>query len=275
MSERFTPSAISRLWFVPFFAPLLALQPASANAAEEPLPARQQPAASQQPGSFTPFVKRRMVPPPKTLDPYIIPKINGEAGAAPRVGASLGATWGIAQGLALDIQTAPFYVSPGSGSDQHRVTLTGQLINTPSFQVGGSILTTLDTTEGPFFHTVQPGVPIIIGVSERLRIDTGAQVPVTSGKIGVRVPVTVAVQLTTHVHGAATSALYVRDIDDARATTTIPLGFTLGYSAGADQANLGVVPYFQFNRFYTPATGKVETGSFSGGVIVDVPVNLP
>jgi hypothetical protein len=211
------------------------------------------------------------------LDPYITPVITGQAGNPPAVGASIGATWGIASGVHLDAQTAPLYVvPPRQGPGQHRLTLTGQFINTRHFKLGASLQTMLDTSgQGPLFNTVQPGLPVILGVSEHLRIDTGAQVPVTSGKIGFRVPLGVYVQLTERVHGGATSALSVQDVRDARATTTIPLGFTLGYSGTEEQANLGVAPYFLFTQFYTPAAAKVDPSVFSGGVIVDVPIKLP
>jgi hypothetical protein len=214
-----------------------------------------------------------MMMPKGVLDPYVIPTLGGEPGQPPRIGVGVGTLWGITRDLHADLQLGPFY---GSGiSDPHRLTFTGRLVNTPSFQLGASLATWVDTAhQGIRLDTIQPGLPMILELPG-VRIDTGVHLPISSGKPGLRVPVNVSVQLGRHVHAGTTSTVDVKDLNDPQGTMTVPLGFALGYDASAEDGSFGLSPYFRWTEFYKPSTGVVNTSTFVGGVVIDVPVTLP
>ena len=227
----------------------------------------------------TPMVERGLILPLGLLDPYVGPFVDRPPGGDKlRMGASFGALWGFWPEMHVDVQIGPNYLTSRAPPGMSRVTVTGRFVKSRPLDVGASVMAVFDpNTRHDFLSYIQPGLPAIVRPNERLRVDTGVFVPlypIGERRIGLRVPFNVYVQVTDRYHVGATSVLVVSDLQGPRTTSTLPFGFTGGYSAGPELAFLAVSPYLTWTNFYTPSTGAVDTRAFVAGVITDFIIDL-
>lgn len=225
------------------------------------------------------MVQRGLILPPGLLDPYVSPFIELPADKYDyRFGTSIGTLWGIVPEVHVDIQIGPYYIGREPPPGTNRVTLTGRFVKTRPVDLGASFMTVFDPNPShPFVSYVQPGLPAILRPNKHLRIDTGVYVPwypTTDSHLGIRVPLNVYVQLADRFHVGAAGVLVVSDLRDPHATTSVPFGFTGGYSAGPELDFLALTPYVTWTRFYSPATGALDTRSFVAGLIADFIIDL-
>ncbi len=206
------------------------------------------------------------------------PAIERRVGlGAVRMGTTVGALWGIMPELHADFQMTPFYL-PMDARGTSRVTIARRFIKTHPIEVGVNWVTMFDHAAPNFIGYVQPGTVVILRPNQHLRIDTGMQLSLyttADPHFGLRLPVSVYLQITDGIHCGSTSALFIADVRDSQKTASIPLGLTAGYSAGPELNFLAITPYVSWTNFYTPANGVVDTLSFVAGFIADFTIRLP
>jgi hypothetical protein len=231
------------------------------------------------PSGPTPMVKRGLILPPHMLDVYLTPTIERPVGGDNhRIGATLGALWGIVPELHADFQVTPYYFNVPSAPGTGRISITGRFVKTQPVDVGIGVVTMFDGSNPNFVSYVQPTVPAILRVNERLRVDIAMQVPLYTAAdphFGFRVPGSVYLQITDRIHCGATSALAMTDLRNPVKTTSIPFGLTAGYSAGPELGFAAFTPYITWTNFYTPAGGALDTKSFAAGIIADIAAPVP
>jgi hypothetical protein len=228
------------------------------------------------PSGPTPMVKRGLILPSRMLDVYLTPTIERPVGGDNhRIGATLGALWGIVPELHADFQVTPFYFNAPSAPGTGRIAITGRFVKTQPVDVGIGVITMFDAGNPNF---VQPNVPAIFRVNDRLRVDIAMQVPLYAAAdphFGFRVPGSVYLQINDRIHCGATSAVAITDLRNPLTTTSIPFGLTAGYSAGPELGFAAFTPYITWTNFYTPSGGAVDTKSFVAGFIADIAAPVP
>jgi hypothetical protein len=233
----------------------------------------------KKPSGPTPMVKRGLILPPRLLDVYLTPMVERPVGDDNRrIGATLGALVGVAPELHADFQVTPFYFNAPSAAGTGRITITGRFVKTQPVDLGLSVITMFDASNPKFVNYVQPSVPAILRVNERLRVDVAVQVPLYTTEdphFGFRVPGSVYLQITDRIHCGATSAIAITDLRNPPTTTSVPFGLTAGYSAGPELGFAAFTPYITWTNFYTPAGGAVDTKSFTAGIIADIAAPIP
>jgi hypothetical protein len=233
----------------------------------------------QKPNGPTPMVKRGLILPPRLLDVYLTPTVERPVGEDNRrIGATLGALLGVAPEFHADFQVTPFYFNAPSAPGTGRIAITGRFIKTQPIDVGVGVTTMFDMSNPNFVSFVQPNVPAILRVNERLRMDIAMQVPLyttADPHFGFRVPGSVYLQITDRIHCGATSSLAIADLRNPLATTSIPFGLTAGYSAGPELGFAAFTPYITWTNFYTPAGSAMDTKSFAAGIILDIAAPVP
>ncbi|MDC3962432.1 hypothetical protein KEG38_51920 [Polyangium jinanense] len=231
------------------------------------------------PSGPTPMVQRGLILPTGLLDPYVSPLVEHPIGKDYyRMGTSFGTLWGIVPEMHVDIQIGPYYIGQEPPPGTNRITFTGRYLKTRPLDLGASFMAVFDPNpRHPFVSYVQPGLPALIRPNKRLRIDSGVFVPwypTTDSHLGLRVPLNVYVQIVDRFHVGGASALVVSDLRDPHGTTSVPFGFTGGYSAGPELDFLALTPYVTWTRFYSTATGALDTRSFVAGLVVDFIIDL-
>lgn len=233
----------------------------------------------KKPSAPTPMVQRGLILPPRMLDVYMTPLIERPVGVeSRRTSATVGVLWGIIPELHAELQIVPFYVNPYLTSGNGRVSITGRILKTRPVDLGVGMTVFFDGSTPDLIGYVQPSIPAIFRVNDRLRVDIGAQMPfypTTDPHFGFRIPATVFLQINNHIHLGSTSSLFISDLRTPQKTTSIPIGLTAGYSAGPELGFAAFTPYITWTNFYTPATSAVDTRSFTAGIIADIAFPIP
>ena len=224
------------------------------------------------------MVRRGLILPSRMIDVYTQPFVERPVGSdVLRAAPSFGALWGVSPEWHADFQLTPFYL-PNHTAGPGRLAITHRLIKTTPFDLGVAFTAAFDPTTPNFIGYIQPGIATIYRTKGPVRIDSGVQVPLYTSPDahwGVRLPVAVYFQISPRVHCGSTGALVISDLRDARSTTSFPLGFTFGYSAGPELDFAAFTPYITWTNFYVPATGIFDTKSFVAGIIADVAFEVP
>jgi hypothetical protein len=224
------------------------------------------------------MVKRGLILPPHLVDVYVTPLLERPIGVENRrMSATMGLLWGIAPEIQAEFQIVPFYVGPHLTPGTGRVAMTGRLIKTKPVDLGVGMAVFFDGST-PNLIMIQPSVPAILRINDRLRVDIAAQMPfypTTDPHFGFRIPAAVYLQITNHVHLGSTSSIFISDVRTAQTTTSIPFGLTAGYSAGPELGFAAFTPYITWTNFYTPAGNALDTRAFTAGVIADIAFPIP
>ncbi len=146
-------------------------------------------------------------------------------------------------------------------------------------EVGGSLDFGISTVPNSSGLIITPGVPLRLHVGKRMRIDTGAYVPISrltgtattrtlppatlpadvfTTTAGLSVPVSLLYDLTEPLHIGASSAFAVADVSRWSATASIPVSLFTGYAvAGKDGPLLDIDPFLAFPTLLTPGDSQV------------------
>ncbi|MDI3283876.1 hypothetical protein [Polyangium sp. 15x6] len=84
------------------------------------------------------------------------------------------------------------------------------------------------------------------------------------------IPIRAHLPLSRHVEVRLDSGLEVKKLGEAPAA--VPLGIALRYKASRSLGGWFVLPHISGPQLYTPQTGRVDTGTFSVGVILGIPL---
>jgi len=168
-----------------------------------------------------------------------------------------------------------------------------------STEIAGSLTGRVFTVPGLSGGAIIPSLPIRVHATERVRVDVvptvnveiatqspspgpvivGGGVPVPSGAaprtsanaVRVDVPVSALYNLTEAFDVGVTSGLTIYDVNNADATTGIPLGGFLGYTiAGAHGPIADIDPYFTFPYLLMPLRRSSTTDANQYVVGLDV-----
>ncbi|MDC0744651.1 hypothetical protein [Polyangium mundeleinium] len=229
-----------------------------ASKTERAAPSKKPPA-----GSFLLF-------PPGVVVPYASTSIDGAPSGERQIDLGLGVVWGAADDLQIEAHLGPIHLGPAQGQGPHRLVLTRGFLHTRRFELGGSLSMSLDTSPRiPVVSTVQPGLVAAAGAEERLWFDAGIHLPISTGpapRLGLSLPIRAHVPLSRRVEVRLDSGLEVNQLGESAAA--VPLGIALRYRA----RRFFVLPYVSGPQFYTPATGRVDAGTFSAGILVGIPL---
>jgi len=210
---------------------------------------------------------------------------------------SAGASFGVLDDLTVRAQVLPLQLAGPAGTGFHYGQATGLLgvdnvgpgvgatyrFLKGKFELGGSLDANIITVSGTSGVVLQPGVPAHIHITEALRIDTGAYLPLTfasvsvlgpsasHNSVGLAIPGSVLYDITEAIHVGGGTGFEIVDFSDAGHTVAVPLGVFGGYAiAGKNGPILDIDPFFWFPAFLTPgAPGSATgTGLYTVGVSV-------
>jgi hypothetical protein len=164
-------------------------------------------------------------------------------------------------------------------------------------ELGGSLDLSIITREFNSGVAITPGVPVRIHASKKIRIDTGAYLPITrsspsgglaglgaaadpglnplyGSKTGLTVPVSALYDITEPLHVGLATALQIKALGDAGHSTAVPLGVFAGYAIeGKEGPILDIDPFVTFPGLiaapdaYATERGEVIVGVGVGGFL--------
>jgi hypothetical protein len=218
--------------------------------------------------SFTPYADRDMSVGPGSL--YWMLSVSGtraEAPAHPSFGVNMGIGTGIVERLWAEAYLGMLALAPEARWSEPKVGLLFQLANTYPFEIDTAAYVTFDLWRGRVVERIDPGVILVFRAGHRVRLDTGAYVPLSLDEkiaLGLNIPARLVVQLTPHVHVGMTTGASLPDLMYPRRAVAVPLGFLAGYSAPlGGGVTVTVSPGFSWPTFITPGSADpVHTRAF-------------
>jgi hypothetical protein len=148
-----------------------------------------------------------------------------------RASMSLGIGVGLTDRITLDGSLGTLSFAPGLRYSHPQVGIWFGLVDRPALEIDATAHVVFGLGNEKVLHAVEPGALAILRLGDRVRIDTGAYVPVSmedGGPTGLRVPINLAIQLGRYLHVAVSSGVTLTRVADGR--PTIPLGVTIGGS---------------------------------------------
>jgi hypothetical protein len=242
-------------------APATATAPATPTA---PATAPATTAAPAPPARYTPYVDRgQSLPAPYA---YAAPGLTAtlRTGKPTLLEASLAGGVGLTSHLWVDGTLGTLALTPRLSFHSVQIGPNALLVDTPAFELDVTTHVTIGAEDGRPIEQIEPGVFSVIHAGHTLRFDAGLFVDANPGPtttFGVRVPVSVAFQLTDHVYGIVNSGVTVGDFADTAKTTAIPAGLTLGWGdrvgRGAHPLGFGVLPSISFPELIKPGAAEL------------------
>jgi hypothetical protein len=217
---------------------------------------------------FTPYVDRDMSIGPGSL--YWMLSFSGtraEAPARSSFGVNMGVGTGIVERLWAEAYLGTLALAPEARWSEPRVGLLYQIANTYPFEIDTAAYVTFDLWRGRVVERVDPGVILVFRSGHRVRLDTGAYIPLSFDKkiaLGLNIPARLIVQLAPPVHVGMTTGASFPDLAYFGRSATVPLGLLAGYSAPlGGGATVTVMPAFSWPTFFTPGSADpVHTRAF-------------
>ncbi len=216
------------------------------------------------PARYTPYVDRgNAVPAPFAYgQPGITVTLRGDKPTV--VEGSLGFAVGITSRVWVDGSLGTLKVAPELHYHSVQVGPNAVLVDTPAFELDATLHVTFASDGGRPVEQIEPGVFAIARAAHRVRVDTGVFFdgnPGADTTFGLKVPVTVTLQLTAHTFASVSTGVTVGGFADAAGTTAIPAGVTLGWGDrfGRTEHPVGVLvmPSILFPELVKP--GAAET----------------
>jgi hypothetical protein len=226
---------------------------------------------------FTPYTKRTAGMPAGLLIPNLKTSITSQPDTDAALEMDLGAALGLTDRLSADATLVPLVLTPRFRYGNPRFGVTYKLATSKPFDVAATVHITFNTSRGSAIRPLEPGVLMILRFDPNLRVDTGAYVPITIGRksaMDVRIPASVAVQLTSRIHAGVNTGITVKDITRPERTGAIPLGFSGGYSTAVSRGVVvDVLPFISWPNFIASG-GKqtVHPNHFVVGVVTNLTV---
>jgi hypothetical protein len=215
------------------------------------------------PARYTPYIERgNAVPAPYA---YAAPAFTAtvRAGKPTVLEAGLGGGLGLTSHLWLDGSLGTLKMTPTLGYHSFQIGPNALLVDTPAFELDATFHVSFPADDGRPVEQLEPGLLSVVHLAQ-LRLDTGLYIDANPGPtttFGLKVPVSVAFQLTSHVFGVVNTGVTVGSFDDTAGTTAIPVGLTLGWGdrigRGARPIGVGLLPSISFPELIKP--GARET----------------
>jgi hypothetical protein len=209
----------------------------------------------------------------------------GVAGRETLAGINLGASFGITKDLEVGAFVLPLQFSPtvsyGSGTEPaSNLQLFGtyRFFHNKQIEVGGRLRAYIITDLGVGAQFT-PSVPLLVHLSQKLRLDVEVAVPISALKgvgvhLGLNVPVALSIDIIEPLHIGARTGLQIDDLGGGSVGKRfyVPLGLFAGYALGGKKPFLDIDGFFQFNHFAAPGSGagadKIVAGDFQTGLAV-------
>jgi hypothetical protein len=216
-------------------------------------------AAPASPPRYTPYVDRgNALPAPYAYgQPGIAATL--QPGKPALIEGSLGFGVGLTSHVFVDGSVGTLAMAPGVGFHSLQIGPNLLLVDTPPFELVATTHVSLFANDGRPVEQIEPGLLAVVRSAHQLRLDAGLYVDANPGPtptFGLRVPLSVAFQLSSHVYAAVTTGVTVGSFADNAGTTAIPAGLTLGwgdrFGEGPHRVGVAVVPSIVFPALLTP-----------------------
>jgi hypothetical protein len=218
-----------------------------------PRPSRAEPSPK-----YTPYVDRGQSLPA----PYVYGALSWSAivrpGQPTQLEESLGGGVGITSTFWIDGSVGTLRVLPALVFHSAQIGPNVLLVDTTAFELEGTLHVSFVADDGRPVEQVEPGLYGVLRAGHRLRVDAGLFLDASPGPtatFGLRFPLDLAFQITTHVHAVVNTGVTTASFADARGTTAIPLGVTLGWSDRVGQSpplSVAVVPSIALPDLWKP-----------------------
>lgn len=221
-------------------------------------PRRVAPRSAAAPPRYTPFVDRGAA----LTAPWAYGTLGWAATAQRRTRTELegnvGGGVGLTSRLWIDGSVGVLRIAPDTGYHSPVIGLGVLILDRPGVEIDAALHVGFASADRRPVELVEPGLFGVARVAHKLRFDGGVYVGIHPGGtelVGLRVPASVAFQITERIHAVIGSGVTVDDLRSA-ATAAIPLGLTLGFSdlVGERPWSLGVVPSITLPELVKPGT---------------------
>jgi hypothetical protein len=209
------------------------------------------------PRHYTPYVDRGAAVPA----PYVYGTL-GVGGIVrpeqrPQVELTLGGGLGLSQRLWVDGYSGTLRVAPELLFHTAQIGLSALLFDDPALELSAMLHVNFASDDGRPVEQIEPGLYVVARAAHEARVDTGLFLDVNPGSatpLGLRVPVAVGFQLSTHVHALLSTGVTVGSFDDAGRTTAIPAGVGFGWSdyLGEGPESVALLPSLSFPELWKP-----------------------
>lgn len=217
------------------------------------------PAVATPPGRYTPYIERgNAVPAPFAYaQPGVIATLR--PGAPTLVEGSVGFGVGLTSRVWLDGAIGTLAMAPRVGFHSLQIGPNALLVDIPAFELAATAHVSFAAVDGRPVEQVEPGLMAVVRPGPPLRVDAGLYVDGNPGPVttfGLRVPLSLTLQITPHVYAAINSGVTVATFADLAGTTAIPVGLTLGWGERLGRAPrpvaVAVVPSIVFPELIKP-----------------------
>jgi hypothetical protein len=241
-------------------APALASpgEPAPKPAPLAPKPAPPAAATPAPPRRYRAYVYRgNSIPAPYALGTLGF-ATNVHVGTPAQAELNLGFGVGLTSRIWLDGAVGTLRVAPSLVFHSAQVGPNVLIVDVPAFELDAMVHVSGPADDGRPVEQVEPGLYTVVHAGDALRVDTSLGVDVNPGPTttsGFRVATAIAFQLTEHVYGAFNTGVTLGSFADARETTAIPAGLTLGWSdylAPKGPEAIAIVPSILFPQMVRP-----------------------
>jgi hypothetical protein len=189
--------------------------------------------ARRKPRRYTPYVDRgNSVPAPWAYGTFAYGAILPPHGPA-LVELSLGGAIGLGPRVWIDGAVGTLRLAPHVLFHSLQIGPNVLLVDTRPFELDATLHVSTPSDSGLPIEQIEPGLMTVGHIGHALRVDSGVFFDVNPGPtttLGFRVPAAFAFQITDHLYAAINTGVGTRTFADARNTTAIPLGATLGWS---------------------------------------------
>ncbi len=183
---------------------------------------------------------------------------NVHIGMPTQAEVSLGFAVGLTSRIWLDGSVGTLRAAPSFVFHSAQIGPNALLVDTPSLELDAMVHVSAPADDGRPVEQIEPGLYSVAHVAHALRVDTFVGVDVNPGPtttVGVRVPTALSFQLTEHVYASVNTGVTVASFADARETTAIPAGLTLGWSdylAVTGPRGIAISPSITFPQLVRP-----------------------
>ncbi len=211
------------------------------------------------PPAYTPYVDcGNAVPAPYAYaQPAFAATLRG--GATAVLEGSLGFGLGLTSRVFVDGTLGTLQMAPALGYHSLQIGPDLLLVDTPTLELLATTHVSLGASDGRPVEQVEPGVQAVVRVPHQLRVDAGLYVDANPGPaltFGLRVPLSFAFQLSSHVYASVNTGVNVGSFADNAGTTAIPAGVSLGWGERLGHAprplGVAVVPSVTFPELLKP-----------------------
>ena len=179
--------------------------------------------------SVTPYVERGNLYDPAQAGISLGLGANTAPIAGSRADTNLDLAIGATHYLTFDGSLGTISLSPDPHYHGPQVGLWLGVVDTKPLELDATAHVTFGVGGEGTFHQIEPGAVAVFRLAGEVRVDAGAYLPVAldgTGGPGLRVPASVAVQLSPYIHAAVSSGVTLPSLREG--PVIVPLGVSLG-----------------------------------------------